>query len=470
MLRRLSGPTHRVRTGVAAATGSHGDEVVTTEVTFRPLTDDEDRGLRGHGASPDKAGAYGIQGQGGARRVQRGTGRQRRRPAARVRPPPPHRRRHRSSACGRTCAAAPHQRTRGRPARQRGATPRVRHRGPRERVQRQPRLTNEPEVVLHANWRTKHLETAGSASALGDAPRRERRGDGRASRAVSASARSTSEAVRRRDRQAVAAGGAELDHRHTRRPARVSTARPTRRARTPPPVTAPRRTARRDVDGTPLTTKPDAGAHRHLGQRHAEAARRRRRARRRRAPSATSSRTRSATAVCSSRSSARQRAAAVRRARQAHAEPAERRLAPSSAEQHEPVAVDQAARRAAAGRAGRSRPSTPTTGVGSMSAPRRLVVEADVAADDRDAERAARLAHAVDGLGQLPHHLGVLGVAEVQAVDERERAGADAREVEHRLGHDQRGAGARVDRAPAVVAVGGERQRRGRCRRRWSGA
>ena len=58
---------------------------------------------------------------------------------------------------------------------------------------------------------------------------------------------------------------------------------------------------------------------------------------------------------------------------------------------------------------------------------RGLVVEADVAADDRDAERPARLGHAVDRLGELPHHLGMLGVAEVEAVDERERPRARRR-------------------------------------------
>ena len=56
----------------------------------------------------------------------------------------------------------------------------------------------------------------------------------------------------------------------------------------------------------------------------------------------------------------------------------------------------------------------------------RLVVEGDVAADHRDAERFARLAHAFDDLGELPHHLGVLGIAEVEAVHERERTRARA--------------------------------------------
>ena len=103
-------------------------------------------------------------------------------------------------------------------------------------------------------------------------------------------------------------------------------------------------------------------------------------------------------------------------------------------------------------------PSMPTTGVGSMSRPCALVVEADVAADDRDAEGAARLGHAVDGLGQLPHHLGVLGVAEVEAVDDGQRPGADAGQVEHRLGHDPapcpaRGSTAHQRWLPSVVSA-----------------
>ena len=59
---------------------------------------------------------------------------------------------------------------------------------------------------------------------------------------------------------------------------------------------------------------------------------------------------------------------------------------------------------------------------------------------------------------ELPHHLGVLGVAEVEAVDEPDRAGPDAGQVHDRLGHHERRAPARVEGAPAVVAVGGERE------------
>ena len=52
-----------------------------------------------------------------------------------------------------------------------------------------------------------------------------------------------------------------------------------------------------------------------------------------------------------------------------------------------------------------------------------LVVEADVAAGDRHVERAARVGDALDGLDELPHDLGPLGVAEVQAVGGADRHG-----------------------------------------------
>ncbi len=87
-----------------------------------------------------------------------------------------------------------------------------------------------------------------------------------------------------------------------------------------------------------------------------------------------------------------------------------------------------------------------------------LVVEADVAADDGEPQRQAGLGHAVDGFGQLPHHLGMLGIAEVEAVHDGHRRGSRAGQVEGRLGHRRRGARPRVQGAPGGIGVGGEGQ------------
>ena len=63
MLASLSGRTHQVCTGVTVC---RGDKVLTqveeTQVTFRPLTDQEIRQYVSTGEPMDKAGAYGIQG------------------------------------------------------------------------------------------------------------------------------------------------------------------------------------------------------------------------------------------------------------------------------------------------------------------------------------------------------------------------------------------------------------------------
>jgi septum formation protein len=62
MLRKLSGKTHQVVTGVCLATrNSERHFSVTTGVTFKPLTDDEIRYYVDRYKPFDKAGAYGIQ-------------------------------------------------------------------------------------------------------------------------------------------------------------------------------------------------------------------------------------------------------------------------------------------------------------------------------------------------------------------------------------------------------------------------
>ncbi len=63
MLRRLSGRTHKVLTGVALeAGGQWWDEVVSTLVVFRELDDDDISWYLASGESTGKAGAYAIQG------------------------------------------------------------------------------------------------------------------------------------------------------------------------------------------------------------------------------------------------------------------------------------------------------------------------------------------------------------------------------------------------------------------------
>lgn len=66
MLASLSGRDHQVCTGVTVC---QGDKTVTqvevTQVTFRPLTQEEIRQYVSTGEPMDKAGAYGIQGLGG---------------------------------------------------------------------------------------------------------------------------------------------------------------------------------------------------------------------------------------------------------------------------------------------------------------------------------------------------------------------------------------------------------------------
>lgn len=66
MLRRLSGRTHRVHTGIAASWGSQREDsrVVTSFVTFRPVTDETLEWYIETGEWQGKAGSYAIQGLG----------------------------------------------------------------------------------------------------------------------------------------------------------------------------------------------------------------------------------------------------------------------------------------------------------------------------------------------------------------------------------------------------------------------
>ena len=74
MLRRLSGATHTVFTGIALVHPASGRRVTTheaTAVTFAPLRAEEIRAYVASGSPLDKAGAYGIQDDHGALFVRR---------------------------------------------------------------------------------------------------------------------------------------------------------------------------------------------------------------------------------------------------------------------------------------------------------------------------------------------------------------------------------------------------------------
>ncbi len=91
-----------------------------------------------------------------------------------------------------------------------------------------------------------------------------------------------------------------------------------------------------------------------------------------------------------------------------------------------------------------------------------LVVEADVPAGDRRAQGQAAVGQPAHGLGELPHHAGVLGRAEVEAVGHRQRPGAGHRHVPVCLAERELCPGVGVELAVAAVSVGRQRDRRGR--------
>ena len=66
MLRRLSGRSHQVSTGIAFVyEGKVHTSVVTTQVQFASLPETEIAAYAATGEPMDKAGAYGIQGRAG---------------------------------------------------------------------------------------------------------------------------------------------------------------------------------------------------------------------------------------------------------------------------------------------------------------------------------------------------------------------------------------------------------------------
>src|SRR5262249_4357242 len=76
-----------------------------------------------------------------------------------------------------------------------------------------------------------------------------------------------------------------------------------------------------------------------------------------------------------------------------------------------------------------------------------LVVERDVPRDDRDLQRRGWLRDPVDRLCQLPTDLGLLRVAEVEAIGQREGTAAGARDLARRGEHRARARYERIELA-----------------------
>ena len=83
----------------------------------------------------------------------------------------------------------------------------------------------------------------------------------------------------------------------------------------------------------------------------------------------------------------------------------------------------------------------------------RLVVERDVPGHDRQPQRLAGRAHPLDRLGELPADLGLLRVAEVEAVGEAEGLSSGTGDVARSLEHGERAARERVETRDAALAV-----------------
>src|SRR5260370_30330397 len=87
-----------------------------------------------------------------------------------------------------------------------------------------------------------------------------------------------------------------------------------------------------------------------------------------------------------------------------------------------------------------------------------FIVETDVAAGDGSAEGGAGFAETVDDFAELPHHFGLFGAAEVQAIRGGNGPRAARGHVAGRFRDGVHGANAGIQLAPTAIAVGGERQ------------
>ena len=86
-----------------------------------------------------------------------------------------------------------------------------------------------------------------------------------------------------------------------------------------------------------------------------------------------------------------------------------------------------------------------------------FVVEGDIPSNDGDVQCFESIGHPLDRFFELPHHLRLLGVSEVQVVDRCHRSGASHRNVESGLVNQSGAADPGVEIAKTPVAVGRNR-------------
>ena len=92
-------------------------------------------------------------------------------------------------------------------------------------------------------------------------------------------------------------------------------------------------------------------------------------------------------------------------------------------------------------------------GVGSTSARRTLIIQRDIAANNRRAECAARFSRAFNRFAQLPEIFRLVRIAEIQVVGHGERLRARAGEIARGLGHGDFSAFARIESTIERIAI-----------------
>ena len=88
-----------------------------------------------------------------------------------------------------------------------------------------------------------------------------------------------------------------------------------------------------------------------------------------------------------------------------------------------------------------------------------LVVERDIARDDREVERATGRSHAFEGMDELAHDLGPLRIGEIEAVGHCQRTCADRAKIAIGLGDRLLAAFIGICMDIARSTIGGDRER-----------